>query len=211
MSALRPPRLGQGRGLAMKVLAISGSLPSRLPQHRAPAGGGGAVPPPVELEIFTASRPSSRMTGTTIVAPVRPAPPLYARRSSRRRRPDCHPRIHSSVPGQLKNPSTGIAALRRQRPLGQAGRGRRRQHRDVRRGLGAGRGPETAAASRARQLTRPPHRACRRSITDDVASPTPSCASLRRDHRRADCALRSRSSRLGAAGRLIRSIGFARR
>ena len=126
----------------MRVLAISGSL--RRDSHNTALLRAAAelLPPSVELVIFD---------GLKAVEPYdedddQGAGPAGARRlraaiESADAVLIATPEYNSSIPGQLKNAHRlGLATEGRERALGQARGGRRCQHRDVRSGLGTGRG-----------------------------------------------------------------------
>ena len=135
------------------------------------------MPPPVELEIFD---------GLKAVEPYdedddQGAGPAGARRlreaiESADAVLIATPEYNSSIPGQLKNAIDWASRpLARQRTLGQARGGRRRQHRDVRRGLGTGRGPEDRRRQRCPGNRQgPARRACRRGDSRTTAASTTS-------------------------------------
>ena len=134
----------------MKILAISGSLRSDSLNSRVLRGAAEMLPAGVELELWD---------GLKEVPPydedddVTPAPAAVARLRAAIAGADAlliaTPEYNSSIPGQLKNAldwasrpfATNVAAQ-------QAGRGHRRQHGHVRRGLGTGGAAQGARCDR---------------------------------------------------------------
>ena len=134
----------------MRILGISGSLrPARTTPHCCgrPPRCSGRPPSSCCGADLARSRPTTKTpTSNRRPGPWRPCAP----RSRPPTRADRHARVQRVAPGRAQERARlGLATLPGQRPARQADRGDRRQHRPLRRGLGAGRaaqGARTAGA-----------------------------------------------------------------
>ena len=128
----------------MKVLGLSGSLRAGSHNSKLLRAAGDLLPGEAELVEFD---------GLKLIPPFDEDDEARPARGGRRRCVDAiadadavlvsTPEYNHSIPGQLKNALDWLSRPLAESPAAQqAGRGRRRLHRPVRRGLGAGRGPQ---------------------------------------------------------------------